>query len=528
MQSAKKMKTLSALSMAAMATIGAKAASGATLNLFYDNTSVNSAVEGIGTFGTGTPFTANSSGSATTITITVGQVLDFGIDAVVTGNTNPDAGKNTGTAAGRQVQPSNLGLVGMGIKVSSTDTNASKLVPNDDGTGVRATIGTVNHFDTTAYLNLGVGSNAGQPGAAGDQGPNSPSGSAHNGTVVAVGKNGGGGFAPNFNGSADVGDTAPGDPAAGGNVGLNFQIFGGSDVSKLNAANATGVKQLQNLAGTAATFAQATEFFDSLQYTATGAGLVTLSPFADSTATSYWSLTAGGTSSAASKYAAQKFTLAGDTINALPVLVVQIVPGGSSTHPLISLTTSAPASNYGVQITNGAGANQGTFTGPGAAANKLTVVGAGGNYKFAQATGIKDGSSNVNGPSTDYIQADGFSPATDEEVFALDVLVNGVQANQAQLNALVTAINTVGGLPAGASVTTVVPSPDPFPSNYNLFIDPPATVGGFLGFDFSNANDSNLTGYTVSAVAVVPEPMSLGLLALGGVSLMARRNRRKA
>jgi hypothetical protein len=37
-----------------------------------------------------------------------------------------------------------------------------------------------------------------------------------------------------------------------------------------------------------------------------------------------------------------------------------------------------------------------------------------------------------------------------------------------------------------------------------------------------------LTGYTFTAVSVVPEPMSLGLLALGGVSLMTRRSRRKA
>ena len=66
---------------------------------------------------------------------------------------------------------------------------------------------------------------------------------------------------------------------------------------------------------------------------------------------------------------------------------------------------------------------------------------------------------------------------------------------------------------------------------YNLFL---RLAGGGpsasddLGIDLSNSNDPNLTGYTFTAIAVVPEPMSLGLLGIGGVGLMTRRNRRNS
>ena len=66
---------------------------------------------------------------------------------------------------------------------------------------------------------------------------------------------------------------------------------------------------------------------------------------------------------------------------------------------------------------------------------------------------------------------------------------------------------------------------------YNLFLKFAAGGPGasdHLGLDVSTANDSNLVGYTFNAIAVVPEPMSLGLLAIGGVGLMARRTRRKS
>jgi fibronectin-binding autotransporter adhesin len=202
-----------------------------------------------------------------------------------------------------------------------------------------------------------------------------------------------------------------------------------------------------------------------------------------------------------------------------------------SVLPIFSLTTTTPGAAYGSTITNGSGDLQGAFTGPGASANKLTVTGSGGSYVLAQATGIKDGTGSSNGPSQANIEANGFSPATDTELYALDVEVGGSPASMSQLNTLVTEADA-DGLPAGMTVSTTAPTSNPFASNYNLFltVNPGLASDVFLGWDLSSSNDANLTGgYTVSAVAVVPEPTSAGaLLALAGAGLMARRRRRMA
>jgi len=253
---------------------------------------------------------------------------------------------------------------------------------------------------------------------------------------------------------------------------------------------------------------------------------VTLAPFDVSTSTEYWSAptgtTSNGNATAVIKYGATHVS-ATDVINNVPVLVIVIgttpPPPG---HAIVSFGATAPT-NYGVQITNGTGNNQGTFKPVG---NVLATSGSGGSYTVASVTGINGGA----GDATDYVEATGFTTG-DEEIFALDVLVNGTQATAGQLSTLVTAINAGGGgaLPSvGVVASTQSPVPDPFASTYNLFLDPLGLPTGFLGLDLSSAGDSALSGYTFSAVAVVPEPMTLGLLAVGGVGLMTRRSRRKA
>jgi PEP-CTERM motif len=202
------------------------------------------------------------------------------------------------------------------------------------------------------------------------------------------------------------------------------------------------------------------------------------------------------------------------------------VTGASSAHAILSLTSSAPA-DYGNSITNGAsGADSGAFTGPGAASNKLTVTGGSGSYIIAQVTGIGTGG---NGDATNYLEANGFNPSTDPQIFAMDVEVDGAQASAGQLSTLISEINAFdGGLASGLSVGSTLAN-DPFAANYNLFLtaDPGIAADDFLGFDVSEANDPALVDYSLSAVAVVPEPLSIALLSLGGIGLLSRRSRRR-
>jgi hypothetical protein len=221
---------------------------------------------------------------------------------------------------------------------------------------------------------------------------------------------------------------------------------------------------------------------------------------------------------------------ASDTVTTAPNIVFNVTASG---HPIISLTTAVPASNYGTTITNGTGANQGSFS---TGTSKLTVAGHNSQYLLAQATNIKTATGATGGLTTGNIEANGFNPATDApEIFALEVL-NGVAApSQANLTTLALDINAsnVAGLSNQTIASATAPANDPFSSEYNLFLtipsaDLPAGTTGdnFLGFDLSQ--DANFPTYTVAEVAVIPEPASVGIVAMAAAGLVIRRRNKKA
>jgi hypothetical protein len=318
---------------------------------------------------------------------------------------------------------------------------------------------------------------------------------------------------------------------ASGNVGINEDPTGGNSSGGLSPSNTpSGIARLEAFASsnTNTTYSSATEFMDSVIYQALTLGVVTLSPTVNTAATAYWTRAGAGSLSTPTTYGAQGFNTTAETITNVPVLVIDVTdlePITIPSHAIVALAASAGAnSNYPTAVT-------GTFS-P-STPPTLTITGSNGSYSIAQVTAINGGAglSEVNVPVTTW------NPATDPEIFGIDVKVNGSQATGAQLATLLTAINNGdSAVPAsfGVFATTTDPTHGALSGLdgggvYNLFLNFPAGGPGAsddLGLDFSNDNDSNLTGYTFTAIAIVPEPMSLGLLAIGGVGLIARRNRR--
>jgi hypothetical protein len=144
----------------------------------------------------------------------------------------------------------------------------------------------------------------------------------------------------------------------------------------------------------------------------------------------------------------------------------------------------------------------------------LTVTG-------SQAAGYTPASASI--PSAQASQGtvvvNGFQTG-DEEIYALDVFANGVQATGAALQAIISELNGVAS-PAGTTVTAITD-----PRIAALFPNANVQVTGIDPADFNYSFSGDTTNNpTLISVGVVPEPTGVGMLVLGGMGLLARRRR---
>jgi hypothetical protein len=267
----------------------------------------------------------------TTITVPVGDYLSLAVDAVLTGNPNPDAGINSIGQPGA-TQPAYLGLNVLSLGESSTDTSGSILTPisTDPSTHPLSSYAGEPTYHSTAVINSYVVNPIGPV----DRLPqNAPTGTNY--TALPVW-----GTAANVNAAADVQPNEPGYDAGhgNGNVGLNGYTTGGNTLPA--STSASGIATLEQFASSnnTANYASAIDFYNSLIFQGLQPGEVTLTPYLARNASSYWVLASHGTNQSVSitpsgttttqngipsQYTNQDFTSA-DTINSPPNLVIVV------------------------------------------------------------------------------------------------------------------------------------------------------------------------------------------------------------
>jgi hypothetical protein len=418
------------------------------------------------------------------VNLPMGDYLSFGISDVLTNNPNPAAGDTSGVAPKNQPQPANLGLASDCCTVYSSDPNAVKLAPNLSG-GIR---GTFNNGRPDYYSTASVQAN------------------------------------PTYLALQDPGDVTVGSGASGYSFQIAAQTASPTSPQSGSTTGVADLSQFTPINGDTASFANSTPLFNNLSYQAVNVGTVSLSP--EAVALLYWTNNTIGRGTSQSTYNVSSFGTS-DTVVPLPSLVVNIAGTPLPTHPIISLTSIAPTSNYAAQILSGYLSTPINTWNFGQSPNGLSMTQNQGSYNVAQALGLRDGDGSTVGPAVDYIQASGLVPTPQtDEIFALAVSVTG-----AQLQTLATDINSTNAYGFGSAIASTSLANDPFPSMYNLFLtfnsSDPALANGadYLGFDFTQ--DPNVTGATVTAIAVtaVPEPMTLGTITLGLVGGLLLRRR---
>jgi autotransporter-associated beta strand protein len=321
-------KTLAAWTMAGLAGLyGSRGQAAPTISTFYID----------GEFAADSGFTTGVQsvsmiGTSPTVFVPVGDYFEFGVATVITGNLNSTAGDAwdlANQAQGNPAQPTRLGLASVEYSVGSTDTNASKLAPVENGPR-----GGMNDYWSTSVL------------------PNS--------TPIMI---------------VDPGDVQPGN----GQVGITYPIFQGGFSADVDTSS--GVATLALFAGSSATVSQATPFFTQLAYQAVGAGLVGLYPALNTSGgTDIWIPktpgTVNGNDQVTSDATYSPQALSGVTVASPPVLAVRIAPGvtwdGQADHT--TWNTSVANWNSGVNPASTYADSDIVFFGDSAPSNGTSVT----------------------------------------------------------------------------------------------------------------------------------------------------------
>lgn len=195
-------------------------------------------------------------------------------------------------------------------------------------------------------------------------------------------------------------------------------------------------------------------------------------------------------------------------------------PGGVALNKIVQLTAASGGAptTFGNKLTQGAGVDKATFN-PNNGDSKITVTGSNGSYIPGFANNINSGA----GQNKFYVEAAGFNPASDPEVYAYNILVGGVAPTAGQITTIINDINANSTGVVASNVTGAFAAL--FPGYDILLTSTTNSADQFLAADFTA--ETNVAGVTVTDVAAVPEPASAAGVILGAAGLLLGRRKRQ-